>query len=74
MWAPAPVCKGGENCAPAGIRSRDRPARKRIAIQSTLSRQTIKYVNILNTTYTKFLFSAEKVTLRLTYTERRHSA
>ena len=36
-WAAGPVWTGAENLAPTGIRSPDRPSRKRIAIPTELS-------------------------------------
>jgi len=35
-WAPGPVWTGAENLAPTGIRSPDSPARKLVAIPTTL--------------------------------------
>ena len=35
-WAPGPVWMGAENLAPTGIRSPDRPARRPVAIPTTL--------------------------------------
>jgi len=42
-----------------GIRSREHPACKRVAIQSTISLPRIKRVNVFNTTYTKYLYEEE---------------
>ena len=37
-WAPGPVWTDAENLASIGIRSRDRPARRSVAIPTELSR------------------------------------
>jgi hypothetical protein len=43
-WAPGPVWTGGENLAPIGIRSPDRPSRSSVAIPTELPGPLIVYI------------------------------
>ena len=50
-WAPGPVWTGGENLAPTGFRSPDRPSRSLVSIPTELPRHTV--LVCLYSTFTK---------------------